>query len=43
MGLPAAQAGHVYGIDADALYRPGPRLVEAAEQLCADLDRLRQP
>ena len=23
-GLPAAQAGHVYGIDADALYRPGP-------------------
>ncbi len=43
MGLPAAQAGHVYGIDADALYRPGPRLVDAAEQLCADLDRLRQP
>ena len=24
LGLPAAQAGHVYGIDADALYRPGP-------------------
>ena len=23
-GLPAAEAGHVYGIDADALYRPGP-------------------
>lgn len=43
MGLPAARAGHVYGIDADALYRPGPRLVDAAEQLCADLDRLRQP
>lgn len=43
MGLPAAQAGHVYGIDADALYRPGPRLVDAAEQLCADLDQLRQP
>ncbi|MFY4256697.1 cobalamin-binding protein [Achromobacter xylosoxidans] len=43
MGLPAALAGHVYGIDADALYRPGPRLIDAAEQLCADLDRLRQP
>ncbi|WP_445658070.1 cobalamin-binding protein [Achromobacter sp. NCFB-sbj8-Ac1-l] len=43
MGLPAAQAGHVYGIDADALYRPGPRLVDAAEQLCADLERVRTP
>lgn len=43
MGLPAAQAGHVFGIDADALYRPGPRLVDAAEQLCADLDRVRAP
>ena len=41
MGLPAALAGHVYGIDADALYRPGPRLIDAAEQLCADLDGLR--
>ncbi len=43
MGLPAARAGHVYGIDADALYRPGPRLIDAAEQLCADLDRVRAP
>lgn len=41
MGLPAARHGHVYGIDADALYRPGPRLLDAAEILCADLDRLR--
>jgi iron complex transport system substrate-binding protein/vitamin B12 transport system substrate-binding protein len=41
LGLPAARAGHVYGIDADALYRPGPRLVDAAEAICADLDRLR--
>lgn len=41
MGLPAARQGHVYGIDADALYRPGPRLIDAAEALCADLDRVR--
>lgn len=41
LGLPAARAGHVYGIDADALYRPGPRLIDAAEAICADLDRLR--
>jgi len=42
LGLPAARQGHVYGIDADALYRPGPRLLDAAETLCADLDRLRR-
>jgi len=42
LGLPAARLGHVYGIDADALYRPGPRLLDAAETLCADLDRLRR-
>ncbi|MGV2864776.1 cobalamin-binding protein [Achromobacter sp. AGC39] len=41
LGLPAARLGHVYGVDADALYRPGPRLIDAAEALCADLDRLR--
>lgn len=41
LGLPAARLGHVYGVDADALYRPGPRLIDAAEAICADLDRLR--
>ncbi|EHK67316.1 cobalamin-binding protein [Achromobacter arsenitoxydans] len=41
MGLPAARQGHVYGVDADALYRPGPRLIDAAEAICADLDRVR--
>ncbi len=41
LGLPAARQGHVYGVDADALYRPGPRLIDAAEAICADLDRLR--
>ncbi|HYG43615.1 MAG TPA: ABC transporter substrate-binding protein [Bordetella sp.] len=42
-GLPAALRGRVYGLDADSLYRPGPRLVDAAEQLCAALDDARQP
>jgi len=36
-GLEAAHAGHIYAIDPDLLHRPGPRLVDAAEQLCADL------
>jgi iron complex transport system substrate-binding protein/vitamin B12 transport system substrate-binding protein len=39
--LPAALAGHVIGIDADALYRPGPRLIDATERLCTDLDQAR--
>jgi iron complex transport system substrate-binding protein/vitamin B12 transport system substrate-binding protein len=39
--LPAALAGHVFGIDADALYRPGPRLIAATEALCEALDRTR--
>jgi len=39
--LDAALRGHVYGIDPDRLYRPGPRLVDAAEQLCKDLDSAR--
>ncbi|OZI20694.1 cobalamin-binding protein [Bordetella genomosp. 9] len=41
LGLPAALSGNVVGIDADVLYRPGPRLIEAAETLCAALDRAR--
>lgn len=32
--LPAALQGRVYGISPDLLYRPGPRLIEATEQLC---------
>jgi iron complex transport system substrate-binding protein/vitamin B12 transport system substrate-binding protein len=39
--LPAATAGRVYGIDPDALFRPGPRLVDAAEALCRYLDQAR--
>lgn len=39
--LPAATAGRVYGIDPDALFRPGPRLVDATEALCRYLDQAR--
>lgn len=41
LALPAALARHVYGIDPDSLLRPGPRLVDAAQALCRDLDRAR--
>ncbi|MCD0504304.1 cobalamin-binding protein, partial [Bordetella petrii] len=41
-GLPAALHGQVYGLDADSLYRPGPRLVDATEQLCAAIDKARR-
>jgi vitamin B12 transport system substrate-binding protein len=41
--LPAALSGHVFGVDADMLYRPGPRLIDAAEALCEALDRTRPP
>ena len=40
--LPAALAGHVYFLDADALYRPGPRLIDAVEQLCVYTEQVRQ-
>ncbi|MEI2416287.1 cobalamin-binding protein [Orrella sp. JC864] len=40
--LPAAVRGDVLVMDPDLLFRPGPRLVQAAEQLCAWLDGLRQ-
>lgn len=39
--LPAALNGHVYGIDPDAFFRPGPRLVDAVEALCVYLDQAR--
>lgn len=41
--LPAALAHHVYGINPDKLFRPGPRLVDATEELCKDLDQARRP
>lgn len=36
-GLTAARTGRAYAIDPDQLHRPGPRLVDAAEAICADL------
>lgn len=41
--LPAALAHHVYGMDPDKLFRPGPRLVDAVAALCKDLDQARRP
>lgn len=37
----AAQNNHVYGIHPDKLVRPGPRLIQATQQLCDYLDRVR--
>ncbi|HUH58514.1 MAG TPA: cobalamin-binding protein [Candidimonas sp.] len=39
--LGAAESGHIYGIDPDALFRPGPRLIDATEALCRYLDKAR--
>jgi iron complex transport system substrate-binding protein/vitamin B12 transport system substrate-binding protein len=39
--LPAAMAGHIHSMDPDALFRPGPRLIDAAEALCRLLDESR--
>lgn len=39
--LPAALAGHIYAINPDWLHRPGPRMIDAAESLCADLAQAR--
>lgn len=38
-GLPAARDGRFYAIDPDWLHRPGPRLIDAAEAVCRDLQR----
>lgn len=42
LNLPAAINHKVYAIDPDTLFRPGPRLVDAAEQLCRYLELARQ-
>lgn len=39
--LPAALNQHFHAIDPDALYRPGPRLVDAAEHICELVDAFR--
>lgn len=40
-GLPAAKRGHIQAGDPDALYRPGPRLIDAMEALCPAVDAAR--
>ena len=37
--LPAARDGRIYGIAADYAFRPGPRLLLAAGEICTALDR----
>lgn len=41
LNLQAAKQQHVYAIDSDALFRPGPRLIDATETLCNYLDLAR--
>lgn len=41
LNLQAANKQHVYAIDSDALFRPGPRLIDATEALCNYLDLAR--
>ncbi len=42
LNLPAAQAGHSYVMDSDVLYRPGPRLIEAAQAICNMIQQARK-
>ncbi len=41
-GLDAARRGRVYSITADHAFRPGPRLLLAAREICAALERARE-
>ena len=41
-GLPAAKLGRVYMIDAEAVFRSGPRLIEAAEPICELIEQSRK-
>ncbi|MBF6616738.1 MAG: cobalamin-binding protein [Candidimonas sp.] len=43
LGLAAAKADRIYGVDPDALFRPGPRLIDAVERLCPLLEEARSP
>lgn len=42
LNLPAAMAGQVFVMDSDVLYRPGPRLIEAAESICSLIQQARK-
>jgi iron complex transport system substrate-binding protein len=39
--LPAVASGALYFVPADLMHRPGPRVFDAAEQVCAQLDAAR--
>jgi iron complex transport system substrate-binding protein/vitamin B12 transport system substrate-binding protein len=42
LNLPAAQARHSYVMDSDVIYRPGPRLIEAAQAICSMIQQARK-
>lgn len=41
IGIQAAQRGLVFGMNADTLFRPGPRLVSATDKMCEHVDAAR--
>ncbi len=41
-GLPAARDGQIFMMNADVIYRPGPRLIEAAGSICDAIERARK-
>ena len=42
LNLPAAMLGQIFVMDSDVLYRPGPRLIEAAETICSLIQQARK-
>ncbi len=42
LGLPAALRNNLYAVNPDTLLRPGPRLIEAAEDICRHIDEARR-
>lgn len=42
-GLPAALKEHVHTANPDALFRPGPRFIDAIEAICPAVDAVRAP
>ncbi len=42
VGLRAASLGQVYMLDADTIYRPGPRLIDTAGQICNVIHQARK-
>lgn len=42
LNLPAAKARQVFVMDSDVIYRPGPRLIEAADSICSMIQQARK-